>query len=96
MQNSDVIAALALCASIGSAVYLRWSGIAAQRANEMALHNERLKIYKGLQVFNTTVVTRGGGFPDEAILSYSDHAHLSEFNYPEAGYISLTAIVGQL
>lgn len=93
MQTSDFLSALALCTSVGSAVYARWSGTAAQRANEIALHNERLKIYKGLQMFHMTLVTRGVGFPDEAIWHFGDHAHLSEFYFPAADYERLTEIM---
>jgi len=58
MGISDVIAAIALCASAGSALYARWAGKAAQRANEIAIHNERLRIYKGLLKFRAVLTTR--------------------------------------
>jgi hypothetical protein len=89
----DPIALLALFVSGGAALYARWSAQATQRANEIAIHNERLSIYKGLQLFHMTLVTRGVGFPEEAIWHFSDHANLSEFYYSQSEYDQLKAIV---
>jgi hypothetical protein len=91
--NVDPIALLALFVSGGAVLYARWSAQATQRANEIAIHNERLTIYKGLQLFHMTLVTRGVGFPEEAIWHFSDHANLSEFYYSQGEHDQLKAIV---
>jgi hypothetical protein len=84
MDSSDLLAVFALCASVASAVYARWAGRAAQEANEIAIHNERLRIYKGLLEFRAILTTRGPGFPDDELWKFADLALLSEFYFSEA------------
>lgn len=93
METSDFIAALALCASVGSAVYARWAGQAAQRANEIAIHNERLRIYKGLLAFRATLITRGPGFPDEALWEFADLVLLSEFYFSQSAHKAMQKLL---
>jgi len=86
MELSDFMTALALCVSAGSAVYARWAGKAAQRANEIAIHNERLRIYKGLLEFRAVLTTRGPGFPDDELWKFGDLVLLSEFYFSKAAH----------
>ena len=93
MDNSDLFAAFALCASVGSAVYARWSGKAAQQANEIAIHNERLRIYKGILSFRATLTTRGPGFADEVLWEFSDLVLLSEFYFSDRVHKSMQKLL---
>lgn len=90
---SEWIAAVALFISVFSALYARWAGKATQRGNEIALLNERLKIYKALQSFRMTLITHGVAFPEEAIWPFIDHVNLSEFYFDEDFKIRLQYIV---
>jgi hypothetical protein len=83
---SDLIASLAAFVAILSALYSRWSAKAAQRANEIAIHNERLRIYRGLLDFRAVLTTKGAGFPDEALWQFVDIALLSEFYFSDEAY----------
>lgn len=89
MDTFDFFAALALCASAASAIYARWAGKAAERANEIAMHNERLKIYKGLLEFRAVLATRGPGFPDEELWKFWDFVLLSEFYFSKKAHIAM-------
>jgi hypothetical protein len=93
MDSSDLLAAFALCASVASAVYARWAGSAAQRANEIAIHNERLRIYKGLLEFRAMLTTRGPGFPDDELWKFADLALLSEFYFSEAAHDAMQKLL---
>ena len=93
METSNFIAALALCVSAGSAVYARWSGQAAQRANEIAIHNERLRIYKGLLAFRATLTTKGVNFPDEALWEFADLVLLSEFYFSQSAHKAMQKLL---
>ena len=93
MVTSDVIAVLALCASAGSALYARWAGKAAQRANEIAIHNERLRIYKGLLEFRSILTTRGPSFPDDEMWKFADLVLLSEFYFSKAAHEAMQKLL---
>ena len=86
MDTSDFFAAFAVCASAGSALYARWAGKAAQRANEIAIHNERLRIYKGLLEFRAVLTTKGSSLPDGELWKFADLVLLSEFYFSKAAH----------
>jgi hypothetical protein len=93
MDLTDLGAACAFLISILAAAYARWAGKAAQRANEIALHNQRLTIYKGLQAFHMALLAGGVAFQEDAIWRFSDHANLSEFYFPAKQYKVLQELV---
>lgn len=93
MEPSDFIAVLALCASAGSALYARWAGKAAQRANEIAIHNERLRIYTGFLEFRAVLTTRGPSFPDDALWKFADLVLLSEFYFSKAAHEAMQKLL---
>ncbi|HEX8607615.1 MAG TPA: hypothetical protein VF679_03120 [Pedobacter sp.] len=74
-------------------MYARWAGRAAQRANEIAIHNERLRIYKGLLEFRAMLMTRGPNFPDDELWKIADLALLSEFYFSEAAHNAMQKLV---
>lgn len=86
MSWSDLFAFLAVVVAVLSAMYSRWSAMAAQRANEIATHNERLRIYRGLLNFRMTLTTRRASFPDEALWEFADFVLLSEFYFSERAH----------
>ena len=52
VEASDVIAIIAAIVAVLASLYARWSALAAQKTNEIALHNERLM--KGSSPFLTS------------------------------------------
>lgn len=93
MTWSDLVALLAAFVAILSALYSRWSAKAAQRANEIAIHNEKLRIYRGLLDFRAALITRGPGFPDEVLWQFADVALLSEFYFSEGAHKEFAELV---
>jgi hypothetical protein len=91
-MDSDLLAVFALCASVASAAYARWAGRAAQRANEIAIHNERLRIYKGLLEFRAMLTTRGPSFPDDELWKFGDLVLLSEFYFSKAAHEAMQGL----
>lgn len=83
----------ALVAGI-AALYARWAAIAAQRANEIAIHNERLKIYKAIWNHHATLATRGPHYPEDALWVFHDAVQLSEFYFGTSEYEALKGILG--
>lgn len=62
---ADYISYIAILVSILATLYARWAGKAAQRANEIALHNEKLKIFQRFQEFHMSLVQSGAGFHED-------------------------------
>jgi hypothetical protein len=93
MAWSDIIAILAALVATHSAVYVRWSAKATQRANEISIHNERLRLYKGLLTFRATLYTKGSSFHVESLWEFADIALLSEFYFSEDQYILFKNVV---
>lgn len=92
-SDSDWIALAAFAVSGLAAAYARWSAKAAERANRIAIHNEKIRIYRGLLEFRAVLATRGPGFPDEDLWKFHDLVTLSEFYFSDKEYAALQEIV---
>lgn len=69
-DTAIVVAVGAAFVAALAALYARWQAVAAQRANEISLHESRLAVHKGLGRFRTHISARGtsikeGGFKSE-------------------------------
>lgn len=100
MNTSDIIATAAVILAAAATFYAKRSADSArsaaqsaERANHLALHNERLVVYAALQEFKRSVERYGHGFPDTAVWSLSEAARLSEFCLPQRHYKTLSHIV---
>lgn len=93
MTESDLIAFGAAFVAALSALYSRWSAKAAERANDIAVHNERLRIYKGVLRFRAVLITRGTGFPDESLWELADLVVLAEFYFSRQAYEGLQKLL---
>lgn len=93
MSWSEVVAVFAAFVAALSALYARWSAKASQRANEIAIHNERLRIYRGLLDFRAMLTTRGPGFPDEELWKFGDIVLLSEFYFSQSAHKALVKLL---
>jgi hypothetical protein len=78
-----------------SALYARWQALAAGRANNIALHENRLSVYKGLARFRTHISARGTGIKEEEVWRFAEIAELSEFYFPPVIHLKLNAIFEQ-
>lgn len=81
IQTSDLIAIGAACIAGLSALYARWTVTEAKRANEIAIHNERLKIYKSLVDYRALLSAKGPRFSEEELWRFYEPVQLSEFYY---------------
>jgi hypothetical protein len=80
------IAAISALVAALSAVYARWQARAAKRANEIALHENRLGVYKGLVRFRAHISAWGTGIKQEEVGAFGEVAELGEFYFsPELG-----------
>lgn len=71
------------------------SAESARRANDIAQHAQRLEIYKALQQFHMSVLTKAANFPEADIWPFFNAVNLSEFYFPHDVYAKLTALVDQ-
>jgi hypothetical protein len=79
---SIIVAVVAALVAALSAVYARWQAVAAGRANEIALHESRLTVYKGLGRFRAHISARGVTIKEEEVWRFSEVVELSEFYFP--------------
>ena len=83
MQDvATVISVVAALVALLSALYARWQALAAARANEIALHDSRLRVYNGLVRFRAHISARGTGIKEEEVWKFAEVAELSEFYFP--------------
>ncbi len=84
MQTSDWISAAALLISAFSAFYPRYSVQEAKRTNEITIHNEKLKIFKGILELRALLSRRGAKMKESDLFSFYKVVQLSEFYYSES------------
>ena len=77
---SAVTAVLAALVSALSALYARWQVGSAKKANEIALHEDRLSTYKGLVRYRAYITARGVGIKEE-VWKFAEVSELSEFYF---------------
>jgi len=78
---SLVISLVAIFISILSALYARRAANEASKANEIALHNERLKIFKAILELRGKVMAQGVDIKEYELFSFYEYVQLSEFYY---------------
>lgn len=81
MEISVLISLAALFVALLSALYANHSVTEARRANEISLHNEKLKIFKGILDLRATVTGRGTDIEERELFCFYEHVQLSEFYY---------------
>lgn len=83
MQVSDLLALGSVVVAILAALYARWSARAAQRTNEIAIHNERLKVYRSVLDFGVIAASRGPSLLEEHVWRFNEAVQLSEFYFDD-------------
>lgn len=81
LDISNLIALGSLFAALLAAVYAKSTVRTANKANEIAIHNERLKIYRGFVSFHSALNSQGVGINDKDLWAVFEHVELSEFYY---------------
>jgi len=75
------ISLFAIIISLLSASYSRCAVTEASKANEIALHNEKLKIFKGILELRGKVMAHGIEIKEHELFSFYEYVQLSEFYY---------------
>jgi hypothetical protein len=76
---------LSFLVAVVSAVYARVAATAAHRQNEIAIHNERLKIFKAFLDYYGKLRTCGANVPEQDLWKdFWPHARLAKFYYSES------------
>jgi len=80
---ATIVSVLAALVAGLSALYARWQAQAAKRANEIALHDSRLRVYNGLVRFRAHISARGTRLNEDEVWRFAEIAELSEFYFSE-------------
>jgi hypothetical protein len=90
METNNWIALLSFLAALLAALYARWAATAARRQNEIAIHNEKLKIFKAFLDFRSKLTAYGADVPERDLyLDLFPHVQLAEFYYSAAANLEL-------
>lgn len=90
METNNWIALLSFLVAVLAALYARWAATAARRQNEIAIHNEKLKIFKAFLDFRTKLTAYGTDVSERDLyLELFPQVQLSEFYYSGAVHIEL-------
>jgi len=82
-----LITLLFFLVAVLAALYARWAATAARRQNEIAIHNEKLKIFKAFLDFRTKLTAHGTNVSERDLyLELYPQVQLSEFYYSHAVY----------
>lgn len=81
MGVQDFVSIIAASIAILAALYARWSARASERANEIAIHTERLRIFKTIRHFQHEIESDGLDYPDAAHVQLIQGAELAEFYF---------------
>jgi len=97
METNTLIALGSFLAALLAALYARWAATAARRQNEIAIHNEKLKIYKAFLDFRSKLTARGDDVPERDLyLELFPHVQLAQFYYTDAASAELNTFFGCL
>ena len=92
--SSTAISVLAAFVAILSALYARWQARAANRANEIALHESRLRVYCGLVRFSAHMSARSpASIKEDEVWKFAEVAELSEFYFAKAITLRLGTVL---
>lgn len=94
-MTQDVATLVALLSAFGAllaALYARWQALSAKRSIQIALHGDRLAVYKSLIRFRAQISARGCGIKAEDAWGFGEMAELSEFYYPPAIHLRLDSV----
>jgi len=83
MDTGSLISLCSAFAAILAALYARWQAVAAKKANEISLHENRLKVYSGLSRFRVHITGQGTNIKEEEVWRIAEMAELSEFYFSE-------------
>lgn len=84
LDTGNLISLGAFLAACLVAVYAKATVRAADKANEIALHSEKLKTYKGILSIQSLLRAKGVRFPEYDFWSKYEYVELTEFYFSKA------------
>lgn len=84
LDAGDLIALLSFLAACLAAVYAKATVKAAERANEIELHSEKLKTYKGIVGIQSLLRAKGIHFSEYDFWIKYEYVELTEFYFNKA------------
>ncbi len=84
LDAGDLISLGALIAAAVAVAYARATVTEAKRANDIALHSEKLKTYKGILSIQSLLRAHGPNFPEHDFWSKYEYVELTEFYFSKA------------
>ena len=84
-ESSNVIAVISALISCLAAVYARWQAKSGAHANKIAIHENRLRVYKGVLRFHGQNAV-GISISDKEFWDFVEISEISEFYYPKHTY----------
>ena len=89
MQNSDWIALIAVCVALLSSLYARHAVGEARRANDIAINNQKLRIYRGVMEIYGLLMRKGVQIREGELFNHYEYIQLSEFYFNSSIYKKL-------
>lgn len=78
------VAIVALLVSALSAWYARWAVTESKKANEIAIHSEKLAIFKGFMNLKSGLSAHGGDFDEDDLFGFYRSANIAEFYFDKS------------
>lgn len=88
----EAIAIMSLLVAGLSALYARHSVTEVRKENDIALHEDRARIYRGVVEFGHKLVVKGEHITEDDLCSFDASVQLSEFYYEKDIYKQLDSI----
>lgn len=92
MESSDIIALGSAFVAGLAALYARWAAIATRRQNEIALHSERLRVYRGVVDYGCKLAGQGPLIKENDVWSFDEWVQLSEFYFNKSIFERLDSV----
>lgn len=92
MEPSELISIGSAFVAGLAALYARWSANAARRQNEIALHGERLRVYRGVVAYGVKLAAIGPSIKENDVWSFDEWVQLSEFYFNKSIFERLDAV----
>ena len=91
MDTSSLIAALSFLAALLAALYARWVWSEARRTNLLALHTNRVEVFRAFHRLRQSVQARGVEIEHELVGQFYQFSRESKFYFSEAKTSELLA-----
>jgi hypothetical protein len=92
MEWSNIVSIVSVFIAGLAALYARWAALAASRQNEIALHSERLRVYRGVVDYGCKLAGRGPAIKQTDVWTFNESVQLSEFYFNRAIFERLDSV----